>query len=145
MSRSNVLRSVVRVLEKYEPLRELLRHDPEAGSVAEGARIVGDTARLELNGHTPIIILSFSDSLGMNPQREDKSWEVEAFIYSDDIFEAADVTDALERACLDYRLDKTLPQPLNQIKPGSAERIASERSGYLIEFRVPVTVRWIQE
>ena len=145
MSRSKVLRSVVRVLEDYEPLAILLGHVKDAESVAEGARIVGDTARLELNGHLPILILSFSDSQGLNPQREDKSWEVEVFVHSEDIFEAADVVDAVERACLACRLDKTLPQPLNQISPGPAERVASERgSPYLIEFRAPLSVRWIE-
>ena len=144
MSRSAVLKSVQQVLSSYAPLAELLGHKPEAESVEEGLRIVGDTARLELNGHLPILILSFSDSEGRAPQREDKSWEVEVFSYSDDIFEAADVVDLVEEACLAYRLDKTLPQPLNQIRPGPAERVASERSGlYLIEFRQPLNVRWI--
>lgn len=144
MSRSNVLKSVQQVLSSYAPLAELLGHKPEAESVEEGARVVGDTARLELNGHLPIIILSFSDSQGVAPQREDKSWEVEVFSYSDDIFGAADVVDLVEQACLEYRLDRSLPQPLNQIRPGPAERVASERgAGYLIEFRQPLQVRWI--
>lgn len=144
MSRSKVLKSVQQVLSSYTPLAELLGHKPEAESVAEGARIVGDTARLELNGHLPILILSFSDSEGRAPQREDKSWEIEVFSYSEDIFEAADVVDLVEEACLAYRLDKTLPQPLNHMSPGPAERVASERgAGYLIEFRQPLQVRWI--
>ena len=145
MSRANVLRSVQQVLSSFQPLAELLGHNAQAESVDEGARIIGDTSRLELNGVMPIIILSFSDSQGVAPQREDKSWEVEVFSYSEDIFEAAEVVDLVEQACLEYRLDRSLPQPLNAIQPGPAERVASERNtGYILEFRQPLTVRWVE-
>ena len=145
MSRADVLRSVQQVLSSYTPLAELLGHKPEAESVDEGARIIGDTSRLELNGVMPIVILSFTDSEGRAPEREDKSWEVEAFIYSEDIFEAAEVVDLVEQACLEYRLDRRLPQPLSHLSAGPTERVASERNtGYVLEFRQPLSVRWIE-
>lgn len=145
MSRSDVLKSVQHILAHNARLTELLGHNPEAESLEDGLRVVGDTARLELSGNLPLIILSFSDSLGMDARQEDKSWEVEGFVYSSDIFEAADLVDAVEKACLDYRLDLTLPQPLAVMRPGQAERVASERSLHLIEFRVPITVRWVEQ
>ena len=83
-----------------------------------------------MNGALPLIILSFDNGQALTPQREYKSWELECFLYTEDVFDAATLIDLIEDACVGYRNDGSLnlPQRLVSLRPGDHNRVASERN-----------------
>jgi hypothetical protein len=144
MARANVLRSVYKVLESYEPLSNFLGHVPGAATVQAGARIVGDSVRLEMLP-LPIVILGFDSGDALATQRETPEWNLETLIYTDDVFEAAELLDLIEAACVEYRYDAALEQPFNKLQPGQHQRLEPDTPmGRVIATRMIITAHWIQ-
>jgi len=144
VARAAVLQSVYRVLEQHAPLRAYLGHVLGATTVETGARIIGDSVRLQ-NLPLPIVILGFDSGDALLPQREAAEWTVEALIYASEIGQAAALLDLIEDACLGYRLTPTLPQPLTRLQPGRHQRLEPDTPlGRVIATRLALTAYWIQ-
>lgn len=138
-----MLRAVHSVLEQHQPLRDLLGHVQGATTVETGARIVGDSVRLQ-ELPLPLVVLSFEGGAALAPQREDASWSLELIIYAEDVYQAAELIDAVEAACVQYRYDAQLEQPLSRLKIESHQRIEPQAPvGRVIAVRVGLSAHWV--
>lgn len=139
-----MLRSVYQTLERYQPLTEYLGHKPGAETLDAGARIIGDTVRLD-ELPVPGIILGFDAGDGLRPTREDKSWQLDVLAFGRDVYEAADLIDLIEALCGEWTWDESLPQPLNGFRIGPHQRFDAEgpNGRAAIGVRIGLTVSWI--
>jgi hypothetical protein len=139
-----VLRSVHQLLEQDAELVEYTGHTVGATSLEAGARIIGDTVRLD-ELPVPGIILSFEAGDGARPTREDKNWQLTLLAFGRDVFEAADLIDLIESLCVNWTRDPAAPQPLNQLRLGPHQRFDAEGPGgrTAIGVQIALTVSWI--
>lgn len=142
--RSQVLRSVYQLLEQNTELVTLTGHTTGATSLESGARIIGDTVRLD-ELPVPGVILGFEAGDGLRPTREDKSWQLSILAFGRDVFEVADLLDAIESLCVNWTRNPAAPQPLNQLRLGPHQRFDAEGPGgrTAIGVQLALTVSWI--
>lgn len=142
-NRANVLKSVHRMLERYEPLATYLGHVVGATSAPDGARVIGDSVHID-QLPLPIVVLGFEGGDAENPARDVSNWGLETLLYTEDIFQAAELLDLIEAACLDYRFDNSAPQPLNRVQAGPHQRLEPDTpQGRIIATRMSISVTWV--
>lgn len=139
-----MLRSVHQILEAHAPLRAALGHSLGATTIEAGARLIGDSVRLQ-SLPLPAVILGFDSGDALTPQREAAEWDVEALIYAEHVYQAAELLDLIESACLNYRYQPGLPQPLSRLQPGRHQRLEPDTPiGRVIATRLTLTAYWIR-
>lgn len=142
-NRSGVLRAVTRTLEEHEPLRALLKHTKGANTLQGGARIIGDSVRID-DLPLPCIVISIGGGSGIDPRREVGTWILHLTIYGVDVFQVADVLDQLEGLAVRWTQNGAVTEPLNRFRVESHESLdAVGPAGRLIAVRVNLEVSWI--
>lgn len=143
MIRANVLRSVYKILEGSTPLVTELGHTVGAISVAAGARIVGNSVRLE-ELPLPILILDF-DSGNPGTSYDEKTWDAFIDIAANDVFQAAELLDLIEAAANDYLTANfpALPQRINNFQILNHQRLEPQQPERVIAVRVNFRVKWV--
>lgn len=127
MSRAAALRTLHKVLESNTELRTLLGHTVGANTVAKGARLVADYAKLD-ELPVPCILLGLGiDQPKARNNQELATLEVTLQLYAEDVFALAELADALEGAVLEYRSSQAgLPLQLNNLTFGIGQPIPFE-------------------
>lgn len=142
-SRANILRGVHKILEADTDLVTALEHSVGATSVASGARIVGNSVRLE-ELPLPLLILDF-DSGAPGSTSDLKTWEAFIDIAANDVFQAADLLDMLEDLAANYVTSAfpTLPHRINNFVILNHQRLEPQQPGGVIAVRVNFRVTWV--
>jgi hypothetical protein len=141
VGRGAVLKSIEAILGRHQPLAGALGHVAGASSVQDGARIIGDNVHL-LDLPLPCVVLGFDGGRLGGQGRDLNQWQATADVYATDVFEAADLVDLIEGACLTYRYDSTLPQPLQQLQALADQRIEAESQSRVITVRITLQAKW---
>jgi hypothetical protein len=96
-ARVTVLRELYASLEAHAPLVAVTKHRVGAKTLETGARIIGDAVRLRPHPIPGVVIQLGSTTPGRGgPSRPEKRWLLSLVIYGSDVFEVAEVLDALE-------------------------------------------------
>jgi hypothetical protein len=142
-ARANILRGVHKILEADTDLVTALGHMVESKSVTEGARIVGNSVRLE-ELPLPLLILDF-DSGAPGSTNDLKTWDAFIDIAANDVFQAADLLDMLEDVATNYVTSNfpSLPHRINNFVILNHQRLEPQQPGGVIAVRVNFRVTWV--
>lgn len=143
--RTDVLKAVHAILVNDAKLVELTGHNVNADSLAGGARILGDDVRIE-SLPVPGIVLGFDAGESLNPSREEKTWQLDVLAFGSDVFQAADLLDAVEDIGTAWKQAPGVTEPLIQFSVGPHQRFDAEgpNGRTAIGVRITITARWIQ-
>src|SRR5690606_10951689 len=120
-----VLQAVHAILEGAASLTTLTGHTPGATSLAAGARIVGDDVRLE-SMPVPGIVLGCDAGESLLASREEKNWQLDILAFGRDVFEAADLLDAVEAVSASWNQDPPHTDPFIRFQVGPHQRFDAE-------------------
>lgn len=104
---ANALRQFYSALASYPPLVTLTGHVVGATTIEAGAAIIGDSARLRPHPIPGVVLtLGSRKSNGKSTSHEVlHDWEIDLYVWAEDVFQAAAISEAIENFCALSRWD----------------------------------------
>lgn len=141
MGAKAVLQQLYQALEADAALVALTGHRPGATTLAAGARIVGDAVRLRPHPIPGIVIGLGSKAAGRGgPSQPEKTWTVQLLVYGQDVFQVAEMLDALEA----FTVDRRWPSgPIRRVLWDSAQQLELTEEQQYISAQVLLSISYL--
>ncbi|WP_036200318.1 hypothetical protein [Meiothermus ruber] len=141
MAKAQALRELYAALEAYQPLVDLTGHRRGASTLSSGARIVGDSVRLRPHPVPGVVLRLGSKNAGRGgPSQPEKVWLVTVLIYAEDVFQAADILEALETWTAEARWTS---QHIRRVAWRSSEQVELEPGQQYISVAATLEITYI--